>query len=110
MGKGCELIEWILMCELDLDFFYFFNDMIGVGGLFWCLEKGYDIFGKLGFVGFNGVDLLDGLLMWLVMIDVWCVDIGCCVVWIVLGKEVWFESGVIVLLLMIIFGDMICKF
>src|SRR5690606_26773003 len=41
LHKGRELTERILTREPDLDFLYFSNDMIGAGGLLWCMEKGY---------------------------------------------------------------------
>lgn len=59
--KGREMTEAILKRTPDLDFIYYSNDMIGAGGLLWCLENGYDVPGQLGLAGFNGVDLLDGL-------------------------------------------------
>lgn len=55
------MIEVFLLWCFDLDFLYYLNDMIGVGGLLYFLEKGYDIFGQIGLVGFNGVELFDGL-------------------------------------------------
>ena len=76
LRKGRELTERILTREPDLDFLYYSNDMIGAGGLLWCLEKGYDIPGKLGLAGFNGVDLLDGLPMRLATTDARRIDIG----------------------------------
>ncbi|MDR0810294.1 MAG: LacI family DNA-binding transcriptional regulator, partial [Gemmobacter sp.] len=59
--KGREMTEVILSRTPDLDFLYCSNDMIGAGGLLWCLENGLDVPGRLGLAGFNGVDLLDGL-------------------------------------------------
>jgi len=59
--KGREMTEAILKRSPDLDFLYYSNDMIGAGGLLWCLDKGIDVPGRLGLAGFNGVDLLDGL-------------------------------------------------
>ena len=59
--KGREMTETILRRTPDLDFLYYSNDMIGAGGLLWCLEKGIDIPERLGMAGFNGVELLEGL-------------------------------------------------
>ncbi|MFT3688001.1 LacI family DNA-binding transcriptional regulator [Paenirhodobacter sp.] len=59
--KGREMTQAILSRTPDIDFLYYSNDMIGAGGLLWCLENGYDVPGRLGLAGFNGVDLLDGL-------------------------------------------------
>jgi LacI family gluconate utilization system Gnt-I transcriptional repressor len=74
--KGREMTEAMLERSPDLDFLYFSNDMIGAGGLLYCLEKGYDIPGKLGLAGFNGVEFLDGLPMKLATIDACRRDIG----------------------------------
>lgn len=87
LAKGVELTERILTREPDLDFLYYSNDMIGAGGLLWCREQGYDIPGKLGLAGFNGVDLLDGLPMRLATTDARRVDIGRRAARIVADKE-----------------------
>mgnify|MGYP002377590999 CR=1 FL=1 len=76
LKKGRELTEAILTRNPDLDFLYYSNDMIGAGGLLYCLEKGYDIPGKLGLAGFNGVDFLEGLPMRLATIDACRREIG----------------------------------
>lgn len=59
--KGREMTEAVLTRTPDIDFLYYSNDMIGAGGLLWCLEKGIDVPGRIGLAGFNGVELLDGL-------------------------------------------------
>jgi LacI family gluconate utilization system Gnt-I transcriptional repressor len=59
--KGREMTEAILSRTPDLDFLYYSNDMIGAGGLLWCLEHGIDVPGRLGLAGFNNVELLAGL-------------------------------------------------
>ncbi len=61
LKKGREMTHAILSRDPDLDFLYYSNDMIGAGGLLYCLEAGYDIPGRLGLAGFNGTELLDGL-------------------------------------------------
>ena len=63
-------------CRQDLDFLYFSNDLIGAGGLLWCLEQGIDVPGKLGLAGFNGVDLLEGLPRRLATMDAGRLEIG----------------------------------
>ena len=109
LQKGRELTERILAREPDLDFLYYSNDMIGAGGLLWCLEKGYDIPGQLGLAGFNGVDLLDGLPMRLATTDARRIDIGRRAARIVAGKEAAPESGVIALAPTFLPGDTIRK-
>ncbi|WP_193143353.1 MULTISPECIES: LacI family DNA-binding transcriptional regulator [unclassified Meridianimarinicoccus] len=74
--KGREMTETILNRTPDIDFLYYSNDMIGAGGLFYCMEKGYDIPGKLGLAGFNGVNLLKGLPMQLATMDACRLEIG----------------------------------
>ncbi|MDW4549280.1 LacI family DNA-binding transcriptional regulator [Defluviimonas sp. D31] len=74
--KGREMTEAILKRSPDLDFLYYSNDMIGAGGLLYCLDKGIDVPGKLGLAGFNGVDLLDGLPRKLATMDACRREIG----------------------------------
>lgn len=74
--KGREMTEAILKRAPDLDFLYYSNDMIGAGGLLWCLEKGYDVPNQIGLAGFNGVDLLDGLPRRLATMDACRREIG----------------------------------
>lgn len=59
--KGREMTETILKRTPDLDFLYYSNDLIGAGGLLYCLEEGIEIPGQIGLAGFNGIDLLAGL-------------------------------------------------
>ena len=59
--KGREMTEAMLARSPGLDFLYYSNDMIGAGGLLYCLDKGIDVPGQIGLAGFNGVELLDGL-------------------------------------------------
>ncbi len=61
LARGREMTEAVLKRTPDLDFIYYSNDLIGAGGLIWCLEKGIDVPGKLGLAGFNGLELLQGL-------------------------------------------------
>lgn len=107
LPKGRELTERILTREPDLDFLYFSNDMIGAGGLLWCIEKGFDIPGKLGLAGFNGVDLLAGLPLRLATTDARRIDIGRRAARIVAGKEPRPEDGVVALAPTFIPGDTI---
>ncbi|SEN75316.1 transcriptional regulator, LacI family [Palleronia salina] len=59
--KGREMTKAILDRSPDIDFLYYSNDLIGAGGLLYCTEQGFDIPGRLGLAGFNGVELLQGL-------------------------------------------------
>ncbi len=74
--KGREMTEAILKRSPDLDFIYYSNDMIGAGGLLYCLDKGMDIPGQIGLAGFNGVELLDGLPRQLATMDSCRAEIG----------------------------------
>ncbi|SFG85280.1 transcriptional regulator, LacI family [Palleronia marisminoris] len=69
LKKGREMTQTLMQRTDDLDFLYYSNDMIGAGGLLWCLEQGIDIPGKLGLAGFNGTELLEGLAMKLATMD-----------------------------------------
>ena len=61
LAKGREMTRTMLERSPDLDFLYYSNDMIGAGGLLWCLEQGIDVPGQVGLAGFNDIELLDGL-------------------------------------------------
>ncbi|GAB4271761.1 MAG: LacI family DNA-binding transcriptional regulator CceR [Pararhodobacter sp.] len=87
LRKGREMTAAILERTPDLDFLYYSNDMIGAGGLLYCLEKGYDIPGSLGLAGFNGTDFLDGLPMKLATIDACRREIGEKAANIIIGKD-----------------------
>lgn len=69
LRKGREMTKAILDRNRDLDFLYYSNDMIGAGGLLYCLEQGFDVPDALGLAGFNNVDLLDGLPVRLATMD-----------------------------------------
>lgn len=74
--KGREMTQTLLERTPDLDFIYYSNDMIGAGGLLYCLEQGIDVPGKLGLAGFNAVELLDGLPRRLATMDACRAEIG----------------------------------
>lgn len=76
LAKGREMTETMLNRTPDLDFLYYSNDMIGAGGLLYCLEKGIDVPGRLGLAGFNRVELLDGLPRRLATMDACRLEIG----------------------------------
>jgi LacI family gluconate utilization system Gnt-I transcriptional repressor len=76
LAKGREMTETILARTPDLDFLYYSNDLIGAGGLLWCLERGIDVPGRIGLAGFNGVELLDGLPRRLATMDACRREIG----------------------------------
>ncbi|MBJ3761357.1 LacI family DNA-binding transcriptional regulator [Maribius pontilimi] len=67
--KGREMTQAMLDRSPDIDFLYYSNDLIGAGGLLYCMEQGYDIPGRLGLAGFNGVELLQGLPRQLATMD-----------------------------------------
>ena len=67
--KGREMTATILKRSPDLDFLYYSNDMIGAGGLLYCLANGIDVPGQVGLAGFNGVELLNGLPKQLATMD-----------------------------------------
>ncbi|MBT9245727.1 LacI family DNA-binding transcriptional regulator [Gemmobacter fulvus] len=90
--KGREMTEAILARTPDLDFLYFSNDMIGAGGLLYCLAQGIDVPGRLGLAGFNGVELLDGLPRKLATMDACRREIGIHAAEIIAGKR---PSGIV---------------
>lgn len=91
--KGREMTEAVLARNPDVDFLYFSNDMIGAGGLLYCLEKGLDVPGKIGLAGFNGVELLDGLPRRLATMDACRLEIGRRAAEIIAGKPHQGEVG-----------------
>ncbi|GAA6202622.1 LacI family DNA-binding transcriptional regulator [Aquicoccus sp. SU-CL01552] len=76
LAKGREMTAEMMTRSPDLDFLYYSNDMIGAGGLLYLLEKGYDIPGRIGLAGFNGVELLQGLPRQLATMDACRNEIG----------------------------------
>ncbi|WP_323766352.1 LacI family DNA-binding transcriptional regulator [Marinovum sp.] len=76
LAKGREMTKAMMERTPDLDFLYYSNDMIGAGGLLWLMEAGYDIPGRIGLAGFNGVELLQGLPRQLATMDACRRDIG----------------------------------
>lgn len=76
LAKGREMTEAMLERTPELDFLYYSNDMIGAGGLLYCLDKGIDVPGQVGLAGFNGVELLDGLPRKLATMDACRKEIG----------------------------------
>jgi LacI family gluconate utilization system Gnt-I transcriptional repressor len=85
--KGREMTQAILKRSPDLDFLYYSNDMIGAGGLLYCLDAGIDVPGRLGLAGFNGVELLDGLPRKLATMDACRFEVGRIAAQIVAGER-----------------------
>ena len=86
LAKGREMTEAILTRTPELDFLYYSNDMIGAGGLLYCMDAGLDVPGRLGLAGFNGLEMLDGLRMRLATTDACRQEIGLRAAQIVAGK------------------------
>ena len=85
--KGREMTEAVLSRSPDVDFLYYSNDMIGAGGLLYCLDKGLDVPGKIGLAGFNGVELLDGISRKLATMDACRLEIGRRAAQMISGKQ-----------------------
>jgi len=85
--KGREMTEAVLSRTPNVDFLYYSNDMIGAGGLLYCLDKGLDVPGRIGLAGFNGVELLDGLPRKLATMDACRLEIGRRAAEIIAGKS-----------------------
>ena len=90
----------------DLDFLYYSNDMIGAGGLLYCLHEGIDVPGRLGLAGFNGVELLAGLPRQLATMDACRLEIGKIAAEIIAEKR---PGGVVALTPTLQLGDTIRK-
>ena len=85
--KGREMTAAVLNRTPDVDFLYYSNDMIGAGGLLFCLDAGIDVPGKVGLAGFNGVELLDGLPRKLATMDACRLQVGRIAAEIIAGKR-----------------------
>ena len=85
--KGREMTAAVMDRNRDVDFLYYSNDMIGAGGLLYCLAQGLDVPGKIGLAGFNGVELLDGLPRRLATMDACRREIGRHAAEIIAGKR-----------------------
>ena len=90
--KGREMTEAVLTRSPQVDFLYYSNDMIGAGGLLYCLANNIDVPGRIGLAGFNGVELLDGLPRKLATMDACRLEIGRRAAEIIAGKR---QNGVI---------------
>jgi LacI family gluconate utilization system Gnt-I transcriptional repressor len=85
--QGRAMTKALLDRTPDVDFLYYSNDMIGAGGLLWCLDQGLDVPGKIGLAGFNGMELLDGLPRKLATMDACRLEIGQKSAEIIAGKR-----------------------
>lgn len=94
--KGREMTETVLRRTPDVDFLYYSNDMIGAGGLLWCLEHGLDVPGRIGLAGFNGVELLDGLPRRLATMDACRLEIGRKAAELIAGKHMGRIGGQVI--------------
>ena len=91
--KGREMTEAVLTRSPNVDFLYYSNDMIGAGGLLYCLHAGLDVPGRIGLAGFNGVELLDGLPRKLATMDACRLEIGRRAAEIIAGKSPGGRAG-----------------
>jgi LacI family gluconate utilization system Gnt-I transcriptional repressor len=73
---GRDMTAAVLERSPDVEFLYYSNDMIGAGGLLYCIEQGIDVPGQIGLAGFNGLRLLEGLPKKLATMDACRDEIG----------------------------------
>ena len=85
--KGREMTQAVLQRNPDVDFLYYSNDMIGAGGLLYCLDKGMDVPNTVGLAGFNGLELLDGLPRRLATMDACRLEVGRRAAQIIAGRN-----------------------
>ena len=91
--KGREMTAAVLARSPAVDFLYYSNDMIGAGGLLYCLDKGIDVPNKVGLAGFNGLELLDGLPVRLATMDACRLQVGRRAAQIIAGRNATPELG-----------------
>ncbi len=87
LAKGREMTQAILAQCPDLDCLVYSNDMIGVGGLLWLMERGVDIPNEIGLVGFNGLEIRAGVQKRLASVDACRREIGRIAAQIIAGKH-----------------------
>lgn len=108
LAKGRDMTKAVLERSPDLDFIYYSNDMIGAGGLLYCLEAGYEVPRRLGLAGFNGVELIQGFPKVLASMDACRAEIGAKAAEIILARvaddEATFDP-IVELIPTISFGD-----
>lgn len=76
LAQGRDMTAQILKSKPSLDCLYYSNDMIGAGGLLYCMGEGIDVPGDIGLAGFNGVELIEGLPKRLATMDAGRKEIG----------------------------------
>lgn len=76
LKKGRAMTEDILERVPDLDFLYYSNDVIGVGGQLLLEERGVNVPQNLGLAGFNGLEIIEGLPRRLATLDSCRKEIG----------------------------------
>lgn len=91
--KGREMTEAVLKRRPDVDFLYYSNDMIGAGGLLYCLDNAIDVPGHVGLAGFNGLELLAGLPRRLATMDACRYEVGQKAAQIISGVSLGDEIG-----------------
>jgi LacI family gluconate utilization system Gnt-I transcriptional repressor len=93
LAKGREMTANILKKAPELDFLYYSNDMIGAGGLLYCLDAGLRVPDDIGLAGFNGVELIDGLPKRLATMDSCRFQIGSIAAEMIAGATVGRSVG-----------------
>ncbi len=61
IAKGREMTEQILTRSPNLDCLFYSTDILAAGGLMHCLAHGLHVPDDIALLGFNGLDLIEGL-------------------------------------------------
>lgn len=93
LAKGREMTAAMLARTPDLDFLYYSNDMIGLGGLLHCQDAGLDVPGRIGLAGFNDLEILDGLPIRLATMDSMRIETGRAAAEIIAARAKTPDSG-----------------
>lgn len=76
LTKGREMTREMLQRSPELEFLYFSNDLIAMGGLLHLLDHGIKIPNQIGLAGFNQIELLEGIKPKLATMDSLRFEIG----------------------------------
>ena len=74
--KGREMTQEMLQRSPELEFLYFSNDLIAIGGLLHLLDQSIRIPEQIGLAGFNQIELLEGIRPRLATMDSLRLEIG----------------------------------
>ncbi len=76
VAKGRELTAAILQEDPSIDCIYYSSDVMSIGGLMHCIDTGMTVPDDVALVGFNGLEMLDGMPVQLATTNSFRFEIG----------------------------------